>query len=296
MAHYPIRAAAKLTGLSIDTLRAWERRYKAVVPERSDRGRQYSREQIQRLSLLRDLVERGHAIGTIAGLADDDLRALLTAHPSPVGPVGPRADVIEPLLEAFLDLRYNEANEELGRLAALLSPRDLVYQVVLPLMRDAGARTHDTATGVAQEHLVSAALRNVLGSVLRLYPTKPGAPRMVFATMPNELHEFGILASAMVAAIAGMDVLYFGPNLPPSQFAWAADKTNAAYAVVGNSGGATQAAFLTDLASALPRQTELWIGGPVVPELPSHDSGQVIRTFPNIEGFEEQCRSALSTR
>ena len=46
---YPIRAVAKITGLSLDTLRAWERRYQAVVPERSDRGRQYGPEHIERL-------------------------------------------------------------------------------------------------------------------------------------------------------------------------------------------------------------------------------------------------------
>ena len=38
-AHYPIRAVAKLTGLGIDTLRAWERRHRAVTPVRDDRGR-----------------------------------------------------------------------------------------------------------------------------------------------------------------------------------------------------------------------------------------------------------------
>jgi DNA-binding transcriptional MerR regulator len=63
---YPIRAVAKITGLSLDTLRAWERRYKAVVPGRSDRGRQYGAAHIERLLLLNQLVQKGHAIGGIA--------------------------------------------------------------------------------------------------------------------------------------------------------------------------------------------------------------------------------------
>ena len=84
-AQYPIRAVSKLTGISIDTLRAWERRYAAVVPERSERGRQYSQEQIQRLVLLHSLVERGHAIGQIASLPKQALRDLLETEPPPGG-------------------------------------------------------------------------------------------------------------------------------------------------------------------------------------------------------------------
>ena len=79
---YPIRAVAKITGLSLDTLRAWERRYKAVVPERSERGRQYGLEHIERLLLLNQLVQKGHAIGGIASRSDEELRGLLSQQPS----------------------------------------------------------------------------------------------------------------------------------------------------------------------------------------------------------------------
>lgn len=289
---YPIRAAAKLTGLSIDTLRAWERRYKAVVPERSDRGRQYSREHIQRLSLLRDLVERGHAIGQIATHNEEELRGLLAARPAARPAPDEAADgMVEPILQAFLEFRYTQANEELGRLAALLSPRDLVYRVVLPLMRETGVRTHEKDMGVAQEHLVSAALRNVLGSVMRLYPSKPGAQKMLIATLSGELHEFGILAAAMVASIAGMDVILFGPNLPARELARAAEKTEAAFVLIGCCGDATQASDVEDLAAALPPHTELWMGGK---RLHQPETTRTIRTFADIESFESQCRLSLA--
>ena len=72
--HYPIRAVAKLTGVAIDTLRAWERRHSAVTPIRDDRGRMYSDADIARLRLLRGAVERGHSIGRVAGLSDAQLR------------------------------------------------------------------------------------------------------------------------------------------------------------------------------------------------------------------------------
>ena len=66
---YPIRAVAHMTGLSIDTLRAWDRRYEAVAPTRGDRGRVYTDADVDRLKKLAVLVQHGHAIGTVAGLS-----------------------------------------------------------------------------------------------------------------------------------------------------------------------------------------------------------------------------------
>ena len=72
---YPIRTVSKMTGLGIDTLRAWERRYDAVRPHRDDRGRLYSDADVQRLRLLRDAVANGHAIGRAARFDVRELQA-----------------------------------------------------------------------------------------------------------------------------------------------------------------------------------------------------------------------------
>ena len=70
-ARYPIRAVSRLTGIAIDTLRAWERRYGAVTPTRDDRGRMYTEADVARLRLLNGAVEQGHSIGRLAGLSND---------------------------------------------------------------------------------------------------------------------------------------------------------------------------------------------------------------------------------
>ena len=75
-ASYPIRAVSRLTGIAIDTLRAWERRHGAVTPIRDDRGRMYTDADIARLRLLRGAVEHGHTIGRLAALSDAELRHL----------------------------------------------------------------------------------------------------------------------------------------------------------------------------------------------------------------------------
>ena len=78
---YPIRAVARMTGLSVDTLRAWERRYEAVVPTRDDRGRIYSDADVDRLRQLAVLVDRGHAIGAVANLPAGELQRLMGSAP-----------------------------------------------------------------------------------------------------------------------------------------------------------------------------------------------------------------------
>src|SRR4051812_47641703 len=77
-ARYPLRAVMRRTGLSADVIRAWERRYMAVSPERSEGGqRLYSERDVVRLGLLARATTEGHSIGEIARLEVDALEALL---------------------------------------------------------------------------------------------------------------------------------------------------------------------------------------------------------------------------
>jgi MerR family transcriptional regulator, light-induced transcriptional regulator len=78
---FRVGAVARMTGLTPDTIRVWERRYQAVEPERSPSGsRLYRREDISRLALLKRLVDAGDRIGGLARLALRDLQARLDAH------------------------------------------------------------------------------------------------------------------------------------------------------------------------------------------------------------------------
>ncbi len=183
---YPIRAVAKLTGVPLDTIRAWERRYGAVTPRRDARGRIYSEKEVQRLVLLRDAVARGHAIGQVAEVADDDLRELLRQTEDLLEPgVGKRRKVkaansiLGPLLKAIEAFDYVGAERELNRLAAATAdPRNIVHEIALPLMRVTGERWHEGRFTIAQEHMVTALSSGLLASLLRVYgnpnPTRKG--------------------------------------------------------------------------------------------------------------------------
>jgi DNA-binding transcriptional MerR regulator len=75
---YRSGAVARLTGIPVQTLRVWERRYKIVGPRQSATGqRQYSPDDVARLTVIKRLVDSGHAIGSIATLQLDELRPML---------------------------------------------------------------------------------------------------------------------------------------------------------------------------------------------------------------------------
>ena len=94
---YRSGAVARLTGIPVQTLRVWERRYKIVGPRQSATGqRLYAPAEVTRLAVIKQLVDSGHAIGSIAALGLDQLRAMLDklarATPAPPPRAGPVAN------------------------------------------------------------------------------------------------------------------------------------------------------------------------------------------------------------
>ncbi len=275
---YPVQAAARLTGLTPDTLRAWERRYAAVVPRRVGRGRLYSREDIARLHLLRSAVQRGHAIGTIAGLTNEAVARLLEqvatgeAAPDPavttpaVGahPASARGDLTSALLASMHAFDVAGVEREFSRLAAALPPRELVLQVVLPALRTVGDAWQRGDVRPAEEHMLSGIVRHVLGGLLRAFTPSVPARRALFATPPGERHDLGILSAALLAASAGVGVVYLGADLPLEEIVDAAVRTDVGVVVLGMTAlpRAEAQAQLQALRRALPRRIALWAGGP----------------------------------
>jgi DNA-binding transcriptional MerR regulator/methylmalonyl-CoA mutase cobalamin-binding subunit len=272
---YPIRAVSKLTGISIDTLRAWERRHQAVAPQRDERGRLYTEADVRRLRLLNAAVEKGHAIGRLAGLSDKELQTLVASPSIMAGMEGPAGamDTVrfeEPVpappsvMAAIKGLDYAGAERELSLLAAVLPPRELVHRVALPLMRQVGEEWHQGELSVAQEHMASALLRNLLGALIPLYQRASPGARLLFATPSGEQHEFGILVSAMLAVGGGLGIIYLGADLPAEEIVGAARKTAPQAVILGFIGAEGSKAGVIEIqkvAHKLPSQIELWVGG-----------------------------------
>ena len=267
-AHYPIRAVSKLTGLGIDTLRAWERRHSAVTPIRDDRGRMYTEADIARLRLLRGAVEQGHSIGRLAGLTDAELRRLAaTADSRAVSAAAPaRRTPFDPATLSAALQKYDAAGieQEISRLAAILPPLELLRDVLMPVLAQVGDNWHRKPGRIAHEHLMSSTVRNILGSFLRLYARPEVSTRLLFATLAGERHEIGTLGAAMLAASSGLGVAYLGPDLPARDIVESVKPAGAHVLVLGltaTSAGKIKERELRTIVRDLPKDVELWAGG-----------------------------------
>ncbi|MCA9576245.1 MAG: MerR family transcriptional regulator [Polyangiales bacterium] len=227
---YRVGMVSKLTGLSAHTLRTWERRYGAVVPQRTDAGgRLYSDGDVQRLRMLRDLVSEGHAIGTVAALSDSDLARVTaaehqTADPTP-RPTEPSAT--DAFLEAVSQLDVGGAEAALSRAAVIAPPERFLSDVVAPALREVGNRWERGEFRIAHERVATGAARGLLFSLTRLYPPRERASVAVVAAPRGERHELGALMVAMLAAMRGFRVLYLGADVPENEIAYVARERSA---------------------------------------------------------------------
>jgi len=291
-AQYPIRAVAKLTGLPLDTLRAWERRYEAVTPHRDGRQRVYTDADIARLKLLQRAVTAGHSIGRAATLSDAELTTLLETHDS--APVEANAHVPGPdtttFSRAVASLDTAAIDAEFSRLAAALPPVELVRDVLMPAIRTSGDDWLNQPGRIAQEHTVSATMRHLMGSFLRLFARRRGATRLLFATPSGDRHELGILGAAMLAASAGTDVTYLGSDVPATEIVAAVTASRAQVVVLGLTLAARDASTVGEvraLVRQLPPGVELWVGGAAGPRF-ARELGSRTRLLADFDAYLAQ--------
>ena len=111
---------------------------------------------------------------------------------------------------------------------------------------------------------MSAAIRHILGSFLRLYARPDASARLLFATPLGERHEIATLGAAMLAASSGLGIAYLGPDLPAQEILDSVRPAGADVLVLGlttTSAGKTQARELRTIVRSLHHDVELWAGG-----------------------------------
>lgn len=293
MNHLTVKAASQLSGVAEHTLRAWERRYQAIEPSRTESGRRlYSMQDVDRLKLLAALLDQGYSIGVIAKLPDSDLRSMLGTLTVPTaqasgGQKFVQADPIArihaaEIVHAVAEFQMDLMDQGLSRARAVLGVRSFVLDVVSPVLSEVGQRSILGEWTIAQEHAFSAILRDHLGQVLRSFGVfkaegKAGAKaeakkeslndprRVIFATPEGDHHEFGILLSAILFAAYPYQVFYLGANMPAAELARASAQLRAGRVVIGavpSDRPVSVNDYILQVDHLLPNGVELWIGGP----------------------------------
>lgn len=261
---YSIKAIVSLTGLGAETLRAWERRYRTVVPGRDDGGRRmYSRDDLDKLSLLANLTRQGHAIGKVSGLDIEQLQKLLNAGNEQSQE---RSLFAEQVIEALLEYRIDRCEQLLKR--ALMANEPLIYvrDILAPALNQVGRLWHEEKLNVAQEHIFSACVTRILLSMVNsLHSLSGNRPAMLFATPCGEPHEFGILMCCLLAAEQQYNCYYLGANVPAADLVDAARKLKAETVVLSLLKSPLDVETLTGLTAIVDTLAghgiKLWLGG-----------------------------------
>ncbi|MBX9657409.1 MAG: cobalamin B12-binding domain-containing protein [Nitrospiraceae bacterium] len=213
-----IHRVAKLTGLSKDVIRVWERRYGLVKPSRSsNRYREYSDEEVALLRFVKNQMEQGATIGGLAAEGHDSLVARMrVATPVSEAEQKPHDRLLDELIGSLDPMDKAGFERRLNGAVAVIPFEEAVQRILLPLQRRIGELWHEGHLNIAVEHYVTKIIQQKLFSVMNQLPVNEFGPRILIACPEGETHEIGAQAVAYIAATKGCHVYYLGPNLPYS--------------------------------------------------------------------------------
>ena len=198
---------SRRAGVSPELLRAWERRYGLLRPSRTPGGlRLYSTDDLRRVQEMKRHLADGLAAAQAATLAG---RAVIDHEGAPLA----AADVRAELAAALDGLDEPAAQAVLDRVFAVATVEAALSEVILPYLRDLGARWQREEVSVAQEHFASSVLRGRLLGLARGWGRGVG-PVALLACLPGEEHELGLIAFGLALRAQGWRVAYFGSNTP----------------------------------------------------------------------------------
>ena len=271
---HPIQIAAARTGLSPHVIRVWERRYGAVKPERDEaRRRLYSDKEIERLMLLRNATQAGHAIRTIAQLSAEQIEGLvdkarLTKSAEIIRAVDAGAVFRTECLEAVKRLDAAALGQAFQRALVSLGHLGFLQVVVAPLAEEIGTHWRDGTISAAHEHFFTASAKVFLGHSSRQFAAGSGMPNLIACTPGGQLHELGAFMVSVAAMHLGWRVAYLGAGLPSAEIAGAAAQNQAgviALSIIYPDDDPDLPGELVSLRRYLPSDTRIIAGGRAAP-------------------------------
>jgi DNA-binding transcriptional MerR regulator/methylmalonyl-CoA mutase cobalamin-binding subunit len=264
---YRIHVAAELSGVRVELIRAWERRYGFPRPQRTPSGyRVYTQQDVALLKRLKQLTEEGVAIREAVKMLPQLQRQVAESGEAHGGEVS--ATSLEAWRAAVLSAA--EAHDQLGVSAVLdevlsaLPPLKAFDEVLAPVLCQVGDRWHAGQLTVAQEHLVTQVVRARMVSLLHAAPENEAGRHAVLACFPEDQHEVGLLGLALRLRHAGLRVTLLGQRVPAEDLGKLVAHLRpdlVGLSAVMDHGAAAFEETLAQLLKALPPGIPVWVGG-----------------------------------
>jgi MerR family transcriptional regulator, light-induced transcriptional regulator len=228
---YNTKAAVQLSGVPAPTLRAWERRYGVLSPERAGNTyRLYSERDVVIIRWLREMIESGLTIRRAVDLlqrlngdaeSEEELIDLPVKQAyNSTGREGEYSFVSlrNRLLEAFVALNEREAEAVMSEALGVYNVEDFCILLVEPVMTEIGERWANGTLSVTVEHFASAIVRAQLFNLFKTSPRTEKGPLVLASCAPGEFHEIGLLIVSLFLRRYGLRVVYLGQSIEVSDF------------------------------------------------------------------------------
>ena len=271
---FNIAAVERDTGLSKDVLRVWERRYGFPAPGRDDHGeRIYPAEQVERLRLVKRLMDAGHRPGKLLAIPTEELNALAPRRPEPPG-ASSGADAAAELGDLMSLIKQHDGAAYQQAMQQRLARQGLerfVQDTVAPLTRHVGAAWEEGSVEVFEEHLFTEMTKRLLRQAIASLPGGKRSPRIVLTSVPDEPHVLGLLMAEALFALEGAECIPLGTQMPLLEIARAAAAHRADIVALSFSVAFPKRqipGLLQQLRTVLPAEVALWAGGGGVKRLP----------------------------
>jgi MerR family transcriptional regulator, light-induced transcriptional regulator len=266
-----IAAVERDTGINKETLRVWERRYGFPAPARDAAGeRLYGAEQVQRLRLIKRLLDAGHRPGRVVAAPPETLDALARPLPLPAlapsqAAAAPRAPEVDACVALLLAHEVEGLRRALSQAVLRRGLAACITQVFAPLTARIGELWMSGEVQVFEEHIYSESMQLVLRQAIQALPSAAGAgPRVLLTTVPGETHALGLLMAEALLTLEGAACLSLGVQTPLAQLPPAAAAHRADVVALSFSGFLAHRAVHEGLAAVrehLPPRIEVWAGG-----------------------------------
>ncbi len=275
-----IGALSTATGIPVDTIRTWERRYGYPLPERKPSGhRVYALSTVPRLRRVAQAIARGHRAAEVLPATESALEVLLASLPPAITESGvPRTDAASGMLmpadatEVLQWIRGFDA-ERLKRWFqtdwARLGPLQFLEYRAAAFLRAVGDAWAAKELEVRHEHFASAVLGDFLRSVRQPLEDRARGPIAALATLPGELHGLGLEMAALVFALADWRPLILGVDTPIDQIAALTEEVPIAVVALScvEPQDSRRTAQVRALRRRLPRHLPLVVGGSGAPDV-----------------------------
>jgi len=262
-----ISAVERDTGLAKDTLRMWERRYGFPEPQRDANGeRVYPLKQVQKLRLVKRLMDSGHRPGKIISRSVDELHALGSL---PGGPLEANPEV-QHCISLLQTHQLADVRRHLAHALLTQGLQRFIIETVAPLNLAVGNAWIRGDIAIFEEHLYTEQIQSILRNALATIQQQGRAPRVLLTSFPNELHGLGLLMVEALLCIEGAACIPLGTATPVAEIARAGQAHNADIVALSFSAAFNErlaAVGLNELRAQLPDHVSIWAGGTAMTRL-----------------------------